>query len=217
VPEPPDPPGAVDRAGRRRLPTSFFARHPLDVAPELLGKVLMHGERSGRIVEVEAYCGPDDPASHAYRGLTPRTATMFGPAGHLYVYFTYGMHWCANVVTHPRGEVGAVLLRALEPLTGVEAMREARPRARRHLDLANGPAKLCQALGIDGGHDGADLRRPDGPLTLFDDGTPPPERPTTGPRVGISVAVHLPWRFSVPGDPNRSRPWTDRPARPTVN
>ena len=196
---------AAARRGRR-LPATFFARNPLEVAPELLNKVLEHDGRAVRIVEVEAYCGPDDPASHAYRGETPRTATMFGPPGHLYVYFSYGMHWCANVVVHPFGQVGAVLLRAGSPVRGVKAMRAARPGAKRDLDLASGPAKLCQALGIDGGHDGTDLRSAVGPVVLLDDGTAPPVTPAMGPRVGISVAVDEPWRFSVPGDPNRSKP-----------
>ncbi|MGI8756940.1 MAG: DNA-3-methyladenine glycosylase [Acidimicrobiales bacterium] len=191
----------------RRLPAGFYARHPLDVAPQLLNKVLVSGDRAGRIVEVEAYCGPDDPASHAYRGPTARTATMFGPPGHLYVYFSYGMHWCANVVTHEPGQVGAVLLRALAPVRGVDAMRAVRPAARRDLDLANGPAKLTQALGIDGRHDGLDLRRGEHAIAVVDDGVAPPTTATTGPRVGISVATDRPWRFSVPEDPYRSKPW----------
>jgi DNA-3-methyladenine glycosylase len=192
----------------RRLPAAFYARHPLTVAPELLNKVLVHGGRAGRIVEVEAYCGPDDPASHAYRGPTPRTATMFGPAGHLYVYRSYGIHWCANVVTHPNGEVGAVLIRALAPLAGLAEMELARPAARRAVDLTNGPGKLCQALGIVGTDDGSDLRSSGRTPTILGDGTPSPTRPLTGPRVGISRAVDRPWRFSVPGDPHRSKPWT---------
>jgi DNA-3-methyladenine glycosylase len=191
----------------RRLPAAFYRRDPLDVAPELLGKVLVAGDRAARIVEVEAYRGPDDPASHAFRGPTPRTEVMFGPPGRLYVYFSYGMHWCANVVAHVPGGVGAVLLRAGVPLRGVDAMWEARPAARREVDLANGPAKLCRALGIDGVHDGIDLVRAEAGITVIDDGTPPPDAPVAGPRVGISVAVDLPWRFSVPGDPHRSKPW----------
>ncbi len=191
----------------RRLRRSFYARDPLAVAPELLNKVLVHGHRAGRIVEVEAYRGTDDPASHAYRGPTPRTEVMFGPPGHLYVYFTYGMHWCANAVTSRDGEAGAVLIRALAPLQGIDEMRTARPAARRDVDLANGPAKACQALGIDGGHDGADLVTADRRLAIVDDGTAPPAEPLTGPRVGISVATERPWRFSVPDDPHRSKPW----------
>jgi DNA-3-methyladenine glycosylase len=191
----------------RRLRRSFYARDPLVVGPELLNKVLVHGPRAGRIVEVEAYRGADDPASHAFRGPTPRTAVMFGPPGHLYVYFSYGMHWCANAVTSRDGEAGAVLIRALAPLRGIDAMRAARPAARRLVDVANGPAKACQALGIDGAFDGADLVAADRGIAIVDDGVAPPDVPTVGPRVGISVAVEAPWRFSVPDDPHRSKPW----------
>lgn len=199
---------ASRRRGERRLPRSFYRRDPLVVAPELLNKVLVVGGRAGRIVEVEAYRGADDPASHAFRGPTDRNRVMFGPPGHLYVYFTYGMHWCANAVTSESGVAGAVLLRALEPRRGIDAMAAARGRgARRPSDLANGPAKLCQALGIDGSADGADLVRADRGIAIVTDGTEPPERAAVGPRVGISVAVDEPWRFSVPGDPHRSRPF----------
>jgi DNA-3-methyladenine glycosylase len=183
---------------------------PLKVAPWLLNKVLVRGDRAGRIVEVEAYKGESDPASHAYRGLTPRTAVMFGPPGFLYVYFTYGMHWCANVVCEDDGVAGAVLIRALAPLQGVQAMQEVRPAARTERDLCNGPAKLCQALGITGGDNGTDLLvkasigRPDA-VRLVDDGTVPPTRPARGARVGIRVATEHRLRFWVPGDPNVSR------------
>jgi DNA-3-methyladenine glycosylase len=188
---------------------------PVALAPWLLNKVLMRGERAGRIVEVEAYHGSNDAASHAYRGLTPRTAVMFGPPGHLYVYFTYGMHWCANVVCGPEGEAAAVLLRALEPTAGVAQMWQARPAARHRRDLCNGPAKLCQALGITGEENGADLltgRRHAGPtaapdaVRLLDDGTPPPRRPGRGTRIGIREATDKRWRFWVPGSASVSRP-----------
>jgi len=176
-----------------------------EVAPWLLGKVLVHGSRAGRIVEVEAYRGEDDPASHAYRGRTARNAVMFGRAGHLYVYFTYGMHFCANVVCGEEGSPRAVLIRALAPLTGTAEMWAARPAARRPADLANGPAKLCQALGLDRRHDGADLITGDLGVWLVDDGTAPPESPDVGGRIGVSRAADRPWRFWVPGDPNVSR------------
>ncbi len=182
---------------------------PVQLAPQLLNKVLQSRDgagnlRSGRIVEVEAYRGGDDPASHAYRGETPRTKVMFGPSGFLYVYFTYGMHWCANVVCQPVGVAGAVLIRALSPLDGVESMRLARPAARRDRDLCNGPAKLCQALGIDGDSNGIDLLNATSMVTLLDDGTLPPALPAVGPRVGISVATNEPWRFWVDADVNVS-------------
>lgn len=193
-------------AGERRLPRRFYRRSPLDVAPDLLHKVLVHGGRAGRIVEVEAYLGGDDPASHAFRGPTPRTEVMFGPPGHLYVYFSYGMHWCANAVVDEPGTAGAVLIRALAPLRGIDAMTAARPAARRRVDLANGPAKVCQALGIEGHHGGLDLTQGPGP-TIVDDGTAAPADIDTGPRVGISRAADWPLRFSVRGDPHRSKPW----------
>ncbi|MFN8053189.1 MAG: DNA-3-methyladenine glycosylase [Acidimicrobiales bacterium] len=189
----------------RPVARSLLDDHASVVAPALLGKVLLvdHGDgdvRSGRIVEVEAYGGSDDPASHAARGETPRNAVMFGPAGVVYVYFSYGMHWCANIVTGPVGDPQAVLLRAVEPLVGMDAIRRARPAARRDADLANGPAKLCQALGIAAWANGRTLG-PDasGPsVQLLDDGTPPPAAPLVGPRVGISVARDTPWRFRRP-------------------
>jgi len=192
--------------GVRRVPRGFFARDSRIVAPELLNKVLVRGERSGRIVEVEAYAGGEDPASHGFRGPTARNEVMFGPAGHLYVYFTYGMHFCANAVCGGVGESSAVLLRALAPLTGLDEMRAARGvAAKRDRDLCSGPAKLCQALGIDRDQDGLDLVRGD-EVGVYDDGTPPPTVPGVSARIGISVAVDEPWRWFVPGDPNLSRP-----------
>jgi DNA-3-methyladenine glycosylase len=186
--------------------------NPVAVAPLLLNKLLVRGERVGRIVEVEAYHGANDAASHAYRGQTRRTAIMFGPPGFLYVYFTYGMHWCANVVCGPDGEAAAVLIRALAPTAGLQAMRSVRPAARRDRDLCSGPAKLCQALGITGSDNGTDLlaaatggRRSPGALRLLDDGTPPPRRPGRGTRIGIREATEHRWRFWVRGDPNVSR------------
>jgi DNA-3-methyladenine glycosylase len=189
--------GLLAQAGR--LERADLAGDPVALAPRLLNKVLVRGERAGRIVEVEAYKGGRDPASHAYRGLTTRNAVMFGPPGHLYVYFTYGMHWCANVVCGPELEPSAVLVRALVPLQGVDAMRLARAAARSDRDLCNGPAKLCQALGITGADNGADLLG-NGVVRLLDDGTPPPKRPGRGPRIGISVATEKRWRFWVVGE-----------------
>jgi DNA-3-methyladenine glycosylase len=184
-----------------------FSGDPVDVGPRLLNKVLVRGGRAGRIVEVEAYRGTSDAASHAYRGVTPRTAVMFGPPGHLYVYFTYGMHWCANVVCGPEGQASALLIRALSPLRGLDEMRQARSAARRDRDLCNGPAKLCQALGISGVDNGTDLLAPSGrgSVRLVDDGTPPPQSPAQGRRIGISAATEEPWRFWVAGDESVSR------------
>ncbi len=187
------------------------------MAPELLNKVLIRGRRAARIVEVEAYEGASDPASHGYRGPTDRNRTMFGPPGHLYVYFTYGMHHCANVVCREEGVCAAVLLRALAPLTGEVVMHRARNAASRRrstkplrpIDLCSGPARLCQAFGLDRRHDGADLAAASaseslGRLSIFiaDDGTPPPDQPGHSGRIGISQAANRPWRFFVAGDPN---------------
>ena len=188
------------------LPRAFYRRDSREVAVALLNKVLIaDGGRSGRIVETEAYCGSFDPAAHAYRGKTARNATMFGKPGLMYVYFTYGMHWCCNAVCGEEGEGVAVLLRALAPLAGLEAMRAARPKVHRDRDLCSGPARLAQALGITGAQDGIDLVSGNGGLRIVDDGMPPPAVPVVTGRVGISRAVDEPWRWYVPGDPNVSR------------
>jgi len=176
----------------RPVPRALLAGDAPAVAPQLLNKLLVHGSCVGRIVEVEAY-REDDPASHTFRGRTARNAVMFGPAGHLYVYFTYGMHHCANVVTGPEGHGAAVLLRAVVPVAGIELMAERRGG---RPQLADGPAKLCQAFAIGPEHNGVDVCGGDG-VSLFDDGVPPPRRPVVGPRVGISKAVDVPWRFRV--------------------
>ena len=191
---------------RRRLERGFYARSALDVAPDLLNKVLVAADgRAGRIVEVEAYRGEDDPGSHGFRGPTKRNATMFGPPGHLYVYFTYGMHWCANVVAETDGVAAAVLLRALTPLEGLEAMYAARgPAARTERDLCSGPAKLTQALGIDGALDGAELVSGDRGVTIVDDGQPPPT-PAVTTRIGLTRGAELPWRFYIEGTADISR------------
>ncbi|MCY3616029.1 MAG: DNA-3-methyladenine glycosylase [Acidimicrobiaceae bacterium] len=190
------------------LDRAFYARGALEVAPDLLNKVLVAPDgRAGRIVEVEAYRGADDPGSHGFRGKTRRNATMFGPPGHLYVYFTYGMHWCANVVAETDGVAAAVLLRALTPLDGLDAMYAARgPAARRDRDLCSGPAKLTQALGIDGALDGANLVTADRDVTIVDDGRPPPQEPVVTTRIGLTSGSDLPWRFHVSEVPDVSRP-----------
>ena len=195
------------RLSRRRLPRGFFERPAVDVAPELLGRVLVRrlpdGTRlAGRIVEVEAY-EPGDPASHGFRGPTPRNASMFGPPGRLYVYFTYGHHWMMNVVTRPEGEGSAVLLRAIEPTEGAGLMRATRGRSDLR-DLCSGPGKLTQALAVDRAQDGEDLVR--GSVVWLEAGAPvPPERIAAGGRVGVSVGVEEAWRFVVAGDPFVSR------------
>jgi len=201
------PVGAFQLKPRRSaLPREFYARDARVVAPELLNKILIAPDgRSGRIVEVEAYCGAEDAAAHSYRGKTPRNATMFGQAGHLYVYFTYGMHWCANAVCGEAGEGVAVLFRALEPIAGIERMRVSRPRARKDTDLCSGPARLAQALGINGAHDGADLVSGDQGFRVLSDGEAPPDSPVVSPRIGISQAVDFPWRWSIRGNPHVSR------------
>jgi DNA-3-methyladenine glycosylase len=196
----------------RRLPRSFFARPSPEVGPDLLGRILVRRVGDGRlltarIVEAEAY-QEDDPASHSFRGRTNRTEVMFGPPGHAYVYFTYGMHHCMNVVTGSTGEGSAVLLRAAEPVEGLEEMARRRgtndPRA-----LCSGPGRLCQALGIDRAENGLDLVR--GRLLWLLEGAPVAQSTiSVGPRVGITSGTERPWRFSVQGDRFVSR------ARPAV-
>jgi DNA-3-methyladenine glycosylase len=179
----------VRSRGRRRVGEDFFARDATVVAPDLLNKVFAVDGCAGRIVEVEAYTS-DDPASHCYRGRTPRNAVMFGPAGRLYVYFSYGMHHCVNIVTGSAGDGQAVLLRAIEPLDGIAAMRQRRG-AVADRSLTDGPGKLAQALGLDLADNG---RLAD----VYDDGVAPPEYPRIGPRVGITRAAYWPRRFRIP-------------------
>ena len=225
------------------MPREFFARPSVPVAPDLLGCVLEHQTEAGlvavELTEVEAYAGASDPASHAYRGKTARNAVMFGPPGHAYVYFTYGMHFCVNLVCLGNGSASAVLLRAGRVIEGEELARARRtggprgvrgdgesprasgqsPRGKTVIpfrDLARGPARLCQALDIDRSLDGADVCVPDSPLRMRW-----PEAGTTarsaerkvasGPRVGISAAAEVPWRFWVEGEPTVS---AYRPAVP---
>jgi DNA-3-methyladenine glycosylase len=222
-----------------RLPREFFDRPATDVAPDLLGCLLWHDSPAGlvtaRLVEVEAYQGPADPASHAFRGQTARNAVMFGPPGHAYVYFTYGMHFCVNLVCQPEGRAEAVLLRAGEithgaelaatrrrgrtadlasdlAMSGVDGSRKIRP-----VDLARGPGRLCQALGIGKSLDGADVCGPDSPLGIGPAAPPiSADQVRTGPRVGISTAIDRPWRYWLAGDGHVSifRPSKPRARRP---
>ena len=194
----------------RRLGRAFYEQPTLDVAQQLLGTFVVHdsvdGRTVGRIVETEAYLGSADPASHAFRGQTARNASMFGEPGHAYIYFIYGMHYCLNVVTAPRSVAEAVLLRALEPIEGLELMR-ARRGCSRDCDLSNGPGKLVQAIGITREQDGADLVR--GPLGIWDrasfDANLLALDIVTSVRVGITQAAELPLRFYVRGNPHVSK------------
>jgi DNA-3-methyladenine glycosylase len=195
------------------MPRAFYDRDALELAPELLNKLLIRTEGgrvgggprlSARIVEVEAYRGADDPGSHSYRRRTPRNATMFGPPAHLYVYFSYGNHWCMNVVAGPGLQPHAVLLRAAAPLAGVDTMRERRVAARRDRDLCSGPGRLGQAFGVNRTHDGLDLVR--GEIRILDDGVAPPSRPGVSARIGLAAGKgeEQPWRFYVEDDENVS-------------
>jgi DNA-3-methyladenine glycosylase len=189
------------------LPRGFFDRAAEEVAPDLLGRSLVRSSPDGsvvlRITEVEAYAGERDPASHAFRGRTQRTAVMFGPPGHAYVYFTYGMHFCVNLVCLGEGAAAAVLLRAGEVESGRELALRRRPRSRDR-DLARGPARLCQALAIDRELNGADVCDPAGPLRVHG-GTPAPsDRVRSGPRTGVNGAKDVPWRFWLDGEPSVS-------------
>ena len=181
------------------LGCEFFARSVHEVAPDLIGCTLLVDGVGGAIVEVEAY-DHEDPASHGFRGETARNRSMFGPPGHAYVYRSYGIHWCLNLVCEEKGVAAAVLLRALEPAHGVEEMR-----ARRNLDeprlLCSGPGRLCQALAVTGEHDGLPLDRP--PFELRAREREP--EIVTGPRVGITQAADLPWRYGLAGSPYLSR------------
>jgi DNA-3-methyladenine glycosylase len=184
---------------------NLLAGPVVPAARGLLGCVLTVGGVGVRITETEAYAGTaGDPASHAYRGRTARNAVMFGPAGHAYLYFTYGMHWCMNVVTGPEGEASAVLLRAGEVVEGLDVARARRPAVRRDVDLARGPARLCSALGLDGSAYGVFLLN-DGPVRLSPAPVPvPAEGISTGPRVGVNGAHDVPWRFWISDDPTVS-------------
>lgn len=194
-----------------RLERDFFARDTLVVARELLGQRLvrlLEGKRlSGYIVEVEAYIGEEDQASHAHPGRTARNATMYGPAGHAYVYLIYGMHHCLNIVTDREGYPAAILIRALEPIEGIEEMW-ARRGNRPLTQLTSGPARLCQALAIDRRLDGADMCAPEAQLFVERGIHVPDESVATSPRVGVrgdEVALTVPWRFYIHGNSYVSR------------
>jgi len=183
-----------DLLSASQLLTQEFYSHPaIEVARACLGKILVHGKTAGRIVEVEAYLGVDDMAAHSYRGVTPRNKVIFGPPGHAYVYFIYGMHECLNFVCEPEGQAGCVLIRAIEPLTGIETMFKRRIKAKRVQDLASGPGKLTQALAITRKLNGSSLV--DGPITvrrLFDE---PAFKIDVTPRIGITKCADWPLRF----------------------
>ena len=185
---------------RDRLGRDFFARSVHDVAPELIGVTVLVDGIGGPIVEVEAY-DHEDPAAHGFRGRTPRNESMFGPAGQAYVYRSYGVHWCLNLVCEGEGSAAAVLIRAVEPVHGLEKMR-----ARRRLDdprlLCAGPGRLCQALGVTRDHDGLALDEP--PFLLL--AATSPRDVVAAPRIGISVATERPWRFCAADSPFLSRP-----------
>ncbi|MFG3098866.1 DNA-3-methyladenine glycosylase [Streptomyces sp. NPDC048202] len=195
---------------RTPLPREFFDRPVLEVAPDLLGRLLVRTTPDGpialRLTEVEAYDGPNDPGSHAYRGRTPRNDVMFGPPGHVYVYFTYGMWHCMNLVCGPEGTASGVLLRAGEIVEGAELARERRLSARNDKELAKGPARLATALDVDRSLDGTDACTPaDTPIRVLT-GTPVPrEQVRSGPRTGVAGdgGVH-PWRYWVADDPTVS-------------
>jgi DNA-3-methyladenine glycosylase len=180
------------------LPRPFYLRPAVEVSRDLLGKVLVHGRSAGIIVETEAYLGGEDLAAHSARGLTPRTRVIFGPPGHAYVYFIYGMYECLNLVAEPEGSPGCVLIRALEPVAGLEMMRKRRPSARKPEDLANGPGKLTLALAITRAHNGADVTR--GPLTVRQPLVNRAIEIVAGPRIGITQCVDWPLRFFIKGN-----------------
>jgi DNA-3-methyladenine glycosylase len=185
------------------LPVRFYNRDPAQVAREMLGTILECRTPAGitraRIVETEAYLGPDDPACHAAVGLTARTTLLFGPPGIAYVYFIYGMYWCFNAVTREKGHGSAVLVRAVSPVDGIDLMRQRRPHVRRDIDLTNGPGKLCLAIGIDGTMSGLSLR--ESPL-IIRAGEPVVDSDViVTPRIGITKAADWPLRYFVRDDP----------------
>ncbi|WP_419993789.1 DNA-3-methyladenine glycosylase [Streptomyces boninensis] len=195
---------------RTPLSREFFQRPVLEVAPDLLGRTLLRrtddGEMAVRLTEVEAYDGANDPGSHAYRGKTRRNEVMFGPAGHIYVYFTYGMWHCMNVVCGEEGKASAVLLRAGEFVRGSDLARKRRPAARHDRELAQGPARLATALGVDLALNGADACAPESPLELLAGEPPASESVRNGPRTGVGgEGAWHPYRYWIEGDRTVSR------------
>ena len=187
---------------REPLPRAFFDRPPSEVAPQLLGKLIRRDDgRMARLVEVEAYA-QDDPAAHTFRGPTERNRSMFGPPGHWYVYLSYGIHWCANVVCAGEGTGAGVLLRAAEPLAGIERMRQARGRSALR-ELCSGPGRLAQAFGFDRSLDGSSAMA-GATVTIFDDGAAPAVQAC--PRIGLTRNADAPLRFVVRGSVFLSRP-----------
>jgi len=183
----------------RILPREFYDRDTVTVARELLGKILMHGRTAGRIVETEAYLGGDDLASHSARGITKRTQVIFGPPGHAYVYFIYGMHECLNFVVGPEGSPGAILIRAAEPLAGISLMQRRRPKVRAVAKLASGPGNLTLAFGITRAQNGADVTR--GALVVREWKRGPRLEIRVTTRIGIRQCADLPLRFLIAGNP----------------
>jgi DNA-3-methyladenine glycosylase len=180
------------------LPGSFYARPAVEVARDLLGTYLQHDSCVGRIVETEAYLGMEDLAAHAARGLTERTRVLFGPPGHAYVYLIYGIYECLNLVAEPSGQPGCVLIRALEPVAGIETMQQRRPAARRIEHLASGPGKLALAMGITRRQNGQDVTR--GPLVVRRPQAPEPLSIAVSPRIGITHCADWPLRFYIDGN-----------------
>lgn len=180
------------------LKRGFYLRDSIEVSRDLLGKVLVHGPTAGMIVETEAYPGGDDLASHSARGITPRTRVIFGPPGHAYVYFIYGMYQCFNLVCLPDGTAGAVLVRALEPLAGIEIMQARRPAARKVEDLASGPGKLTLAMAIGAHHNGVDVTR--GSLVVREAAEKRKFEIQATPRIGITKCAEAPLRFIIAGN-----------------
>ena len=186
------------------LKREFYNRPAIEVARDLLGKVMVHGPTAGIIVETEAYLGGEDLAAHSARGLTDRTRVIFGPPGHAYVYFIYGMYECLNLVAEPEGQSGCVLIRALEPVGGLAIMRQRRPAARKPEDLASGPGKLTLALGITRAQNGVDVTR--GSLVARAPSEPRKIDILTSPRIGITKCVDWPLRFFIRGNRFVSKP-----------